>query len=62
MQEFMKRLDKAQKLYEKKFNDVFPTFSFMGTEPDELIQMINECVAAEKEAYDIGYISLDAIY
>ena len=62
MKDFINKLDEAQKLYEKKFNDVFPTFSFMGTEPDELIQMINECIAADKDAYDIGYVSLDAMY
>lgn len=62
MEEFMNKLDKAQGLYEKKFNDMFPTFPFMGTDPDELLAMINKCIEAGKDAYDMGYVSLDTIY
>lgn len=62
MGEFMNELDKAQKLYEEKFNDIFPTFPFMGIEPEELLKMINECIVANKDAYDMGYVSLDATY
>lgn len=62
MDESMNELDKAQKLYEEKFNDIFPTFPFMGIEPDELLKMINECIAAGKDAYDMGYVSLEPTY
>ena len=62
MDEFTDKLEKAQDLYEKKFNDMFPTFPFMGKEPDELLEIINKCIEAGKDAYDMGYVSLDVIY
>ncbi len=62
MEEFTDKFDKAQELYEKKFDDMFPTFPFMGLDPEELLNMINECIKTGKDAYDMGYVSLDVVY
>lgn len=58
----MKELDEALALYEKTFDDSFPMFSMMTTEPSEVVEIISKCVAEKKDVYDLGYLSLDATY
>ena len=46
--------------YEAMFDDGFPTFQLMrGREEKEVIEMIEKCIKAKKDAYAIGYLSLD---
>ena len=51
--------DKKLAEYRATFNDQFPTFvlAFLGY--DEMSAMIDSCIAAGKDAYDIGYLTLD---
>ena len=58
----MKEFDEALELYEKEFGESFPMASMMTTEPSEVIEIINKCIAAKKDVYDMGYLSLDSIY
>lgn len=58
----MKELDEALELYEKAFDDSFPMFSMMTTEPSEVVEIINRCIAEKKDVYDLGYLSLNATY
>ena len=45
--------------YRDVFDDNFPTVPFMGASEDEIIEMINKCIAEKKDVYDMGYLSLD---
>lgn len=58
----MKELDEALEVYEKAFDDSFPMFSMMTTEPSEVVEIINRCIAEKKDVYDLGYLSLNATY
>ena len=58
----MKELDEALELYEKAFDDSFPMFSMMTTEPSEVVEIINRCIAEKKDVYDLGYLSLNVTY
>ena len=55
----MNELDKALELYEQTFDDSFPMFSMMTKPPDEVVDIINKCVSAKKDVYDMGYLSLN---
>lgn len=55
----MKNLDEALKAYEETFNDSFPLFPMMGTPPNKVVDMINQCISQKKDIYDMGYLSLD---
>ncbi len=55
----MKTLDEALKLYEKEFNDIFPLFSMQCTPEEEIIKIIDECIANKKDVYDMGYLVSD---
>lgn len=55
----MEELDKALELYEQTFDDSFPMTAFMTTEQKEVISIIQKCVDAQKDVYDMGYLSLD---
>lgn len=59
----MSKLDEALKSYEKKFDDSFPTVPLLlhGSD-EEVIEIINKCIAEGKDVYDMGYLSLDLIY
>lgn len=51
------KLQKALDEYKKKFNDDFPTIPFVGNRPDEeVIEIIDECIEANKDVYDLGYL------
>lgn len=55
----MKNLDEVLNAYEETFDDSFPMFPMMGTPPNKIIDMINECISQKKDVYDMGYLSLD---
>ena len=55
------KLQKALERYKKKFNDDFPTIPFDSREDAEIIDIIDECIEENKDAYDLGYLSLDDI-
>lgn len=56
----MKELDKALELYETTFDDSFPTIPLlMDKSKAEVMEIINKCVSAGKDVYDMGYLSLD---
>ena len=54
-------LIQALELYENTF-DSFPTIPMSGRTEEEMIDMINKCVAAKKDVYDMGYLDIDAVY
>ena len=59
----MTELNKALKLYEKTFNDSFPTIPLLMENSDEkVLEIIGNCIAKKKDVYDMGYLSLDVIY
>lgn len=60
----MKTFDEALELYEKTFDDSFPTIPMSGKSNEEIIDIINKCVNEKKDVYDMGYLSLndDTIY
>ena len=54
------KLLKALEQYEKTFNDAFPTIPLlMGREENEVIEMIEKCIKARKDVYEMGFLSLD---
>lgn len=55
----MDKMNEALELYEKTFDDSFPTIPMSGKSPDEIIEIINKCVSEKKDVYDMGYLSLD---
>ncbi len=55
-------LIQALELYENTFDDSFPTIPMSGRTEEEMIDMINKCVAAKKDVYDMGYLDIDAVY
>lgn len=55
-------LDEKLEQYEKTFDDVFPTIPLLQNNSDEaVIAMIDRCIAANKDVYDIGILSLDNV-
>lgn len=52
----------ALDLYEKAFDDSFPTVPMSGHTEEEIIDMINKCVSAKKDVYDMGYLDLEKVY
>lgn len=59
----MNKLDEALELYEKKFDDSFPTIPLLLQKSDEeVIEIINKCINEDKDVYDMGYLSLDLNY
>lgn len=55
-----KDVEEAIKLYDETFEDTFPTIPLLMDIPDdEVIEMINKCIAEGKDVYDMGYLSLD---
>lgn len=55
-------LIQALELYERTFDDSFPTIPMSGHTEEEMIDMINKCVAAKKDVYDMDYLDIDAVY
>lgn len=59
----MKKLNEALNLYEKTFDDSFPTIPLLMHNSDEkVIEIINNCIKENKDVYDMGYLSLDVNY
>lgn len=56
------KLLQALDLYEKAFDDSFPTVPMSGYTEEEIIDMINKCVSAKKDVYDMGYLDLEKVY
>ena len=55
-----KEVEAALTLYDETFEDAFPTIPLLMDLPDdEVIKMINKCVAEGKDVYEMGYLSLD---
>lgn len=59
-----KNFDKAQERYKLLFNDYFPTFQLSYLSPEEMVDMINECVEKKQNVYQLGYLTLedDVVY
>lgn len=59
----MNKLDKALNLYEKTFDDSFPTIPLLLERSDEeVIEIIGKCIDENKDVYDMNYLSLDINY
>ena len=56
------KLLQALDLYEKALDDSFPTVPMSGHTEEEIIDMINKCVSAKKDVYDMGYLDLEKVY
>lgn len=56
------KLLQALDLYEKAFDDSFPTIPMSGRTEEEMIEIINKCVSAKKDVYDMGYLDLEKVY
>ena len=55
-----KHLDEALRKYREIFGDSFPTIPIMnGKDEKDVIEMIENCIKAKKDAYDNGYLILD---
>lgn len=51
--------EKALNTYKKTFNDDFPTFQMSAYGPEEMMEIINECVKKKKDVYQLNYLVLD---
>ena len=49
----------AEEHYEAVFGDVFPTFPFFDASEEEIIEMINSCIAEKKDVRSMGYLPSD---
>lgn len=56
------KLLQALDLYEKAFDDAFPTIPMSGRTEEEMIDIISKCVTAKKDVYDIGCLDIETIY
>lgn len=56
------KLLQALEQYEQVFDDSFPTIPMSGHTEEEMIDMINKCISEKKDAYDMGYLDIDAMY
>lgn len=56
-----KELETKMQEYVKKFNDGFPTIPLArGRSDQEVIEIIDECLAKNKDVYELGYLSNDS--
>lgn len=56
------KLLQVLELYENTFDDSFPTIPMSGRTEEEMIDIINKCVAAKKDVYEMGYLDIKAVY
>ena len=57
----MMELSEALELYERTFNDSFPTIPLLMDKSDAEVEVIiNKCISEGKDVYDMGYLSLDS--
>lgn len=52
----------ALEQYEQVFDDFFPTVPMSGHTEEEMIDMIDQCISAKKDIYDMGYLDIDGVY
>lgn len=53
-------LEELMRLYAEKFDDGFPTYQLARTNSDEEVaDMIRECLAQGKNAYEMGFVEDD---
>lgn len=56
------KLLKAYETYKETFKSDFPTIPLAETmEDEEIMEMIDECVEAKKDVYELGYLELNDI-
>ena len=55
----MEKLMIHMEKYEKRFGDMFPTFCFMHLSPDQMIDVIDRCLEAGKDVYEMGILKDD---
>lgn len=54
------QLEKLMFDYLKRFGDGFPSFQIMASRTDEeTIEIIEECLKKGKDAYQLGYCTID---
>lgn len=53
-------LDELLDEYIEKFGEGFPTYQVLrGRTEEESIKIVQECINKEKDAYELGYCTLD---
>lgn len=57
-EQILKALDR----YYNAFDDSFPMAAMSGVGENDVIEMIDKCIAQRKDVYDLGYLSVDEIY
>ena len=56
----MTNLDTKLKEYARRFGDGFPTIPLAwGRSDAEVAEIIDKCLAAGKDVYEMGYLTLD---
>lgn len=55
----MNDLEIKLKMYEEAFGESFPTFNFTYLDEEQIGQIIDSCLDAEKDVYEMGYASDD---
>lgn len=54
------QFDELLGAYIDKFGEGFPTYQICrGRTIEESVEIIRECIAKEKDAYELGYCTLD---
>ncbi len=56
------KLLQALELYEKTFDDSFPTIPMSERTEEEMSDIISKCVSEKKDVYDMGYLDIEAVY
>ena len=58
----MMKLEEAFEAYKKSFKDDFPTIPLASSmTDDEIIKTIDECIANNKDVYEMGILELDDV-
>ena len=57
-EQILKALDR----YYNTFDDSFPMAAMSGVGENDVIEMIDKCIAQRKDVYDLGYLSVDEVY
>lgn len=55
----MEKLKLYMDKYEERFADAFPTFCFMHLSPEEMTEVIDECLHTGKDVYELGILTDD---
>lgn len=46
-------------MYNKKFEEGFPTFQLAGKTKEEICEIIDDCIKQSKDVYELGYLVED---